>query len=107
MLEDSWRGRKAGGYDNRLGWLQRRLDRRKRSHVHFTPASASWLNMIERFFRDPICNRVRRGVFRSVPELVTAIEFSREYSRFFGQPPMRDIKALRDGKVVAIDAAWR
>jgi len=32
-------------------------------------------------------------------------QFSREYSRFFGQPPMRDIKALRDGKVAAINAA--
>jgi AraC-like DNA-binding protein len=32
-------------------------------------------------------------------------QFSREYSRLFGQPPMRDIKALRDSKVVAIDAA--
>ena len=32
-------------------------------------------------------------------------QFNREYSRFFGQPPMRDVKALRDSKVVAIDAA--
>lgn len=32
-------------------------------------------------------------------------QFNREYSRFFGQPPMRDIKALREGRVVAIDAA--
>jgi AraC-like DNA-binding protein len=32
-------------------------------------------------------------------------QFSREYSRFFGQPPMRDVKALRDGKAVAINAA--
>jgi AraC-like DNA-binding protein len=32
-------------------------------------------------------------------------QFSREYSRFFGQPPMRDVKALRENKVVAIDAA--
>jgi AraC-like DNA-binding protein len=32
-------------------------------------------------------------------------QFNREYSRFFGQPPMRDIKALRDSRVVAIDAA--
>jgi AraC-like DNA-binding protein len=32
-------------------------------------------------------------------------QFNREYSRFFGQPPMRDVKALRDGKVVALDAA--
>jgi AraC-like DNA-binding protein len=32
-------------------------------------------------------------------------QFSREYSRFFGQPPMRDVKALRESNVVAIDAA--
>jgi hypothetical protein len=32
-------------------------------------------------------------------------QFSREYSRFFGQPPMRDVKALKENKVVAIDAA--
>ncbi len=32
-------------------------------------------------------------------------QFSREYSRFFGQPPIRDIKGLRDGKIMAIDAA--
>ncbi|HEY4047728.1 MAG TPA: hypothetical protein VGM27_12770 [Acidobacteriaceae bacterium] len=32
-------------------------------------------------------------------------QFSREYSRFFGQPPMRDIKALRDGMVVATNVA--
>jgi AraC-like DNA-binding protein len=34
-------------------------------------------------------------------------QFSREYSRFFGQPPMRDIKALRDGKVMAAKVACR
>jgi len=48
--------------------------RNKRFHVHFTPTSASWLNMIERFFRDLTCNRLRRGVFRSVAELTSAIE---------------------------------
>jgi AraC-like DNA-binding protein len=32
-------------------------------------------------------------------------QFNREYSRVFGQPPMRDIKALRDSRVVAINAA--
>jgi AraC-like DNA-binding protein len=35
----------------------------------------------------------------------SASQFNREYSRFFGQPPMRDIKSLRDGKVAAINAA--
>jgi AraC-like DNA-binding protein len=32
-------------------------------------------------------------------------QFNREYSRFFGQPPMRDIKALRDSKIMPINAA--
>ena len=35
---------------------------------------ASWLNMVERFFRDISENRLRRGVFRSMPELVTEID---------------------------------
>ena len=35
----------------------------------------------------------------------SASQFNREYSRFFGQPPMRDVKALRENKVVAIEAA--
>jgi AraC-like DNA-binding protein len=35
----------------------------------------------------------------------SASQFNREYSQFFGQPPMRDIKALRDGTVVALNAA--
>jgi hypothetical protein len=44
-----------------------------RFNMHFTPTSASWLNMVERFFRDLTTERLRRGVFTSVPELVTAI----------------------------------
>jgi hypothetical protein len=41
--------------------------------MHFTPTSASWL-MMERFFRDITVERLRRGVFTSVPELATAID---------------------------------
>ena len=41
--------------------------------MHFTPTSASWLNMVERFFRDITTERLRRGVFTSVPELIEAI----------------------------------
>ncbi len=48
--------------------------RNPRFHVHFTPTSASWLNMVERFFRDLSEQRLRRGVFHSVPELVQAVE---------------------------------
>jgi transposase len=50
------------------------LAKHPRFNMHFTPTSASWLNMVERFFRDLTTERLRRGVFTSVPELVTAIE---------------------------------
>ncbi len=53
-----------------LRWLKRH----PRFHVHFTPTSASWLNMVERFFRDLTTKRLKRGVFTSVPKLVAAIE---------------------------------
>ena len=54
--------------------VQRWLNRHPRFHIHFTPTSASWLNMVERFFRDISEKRLRRGVFTSVQELVTAID---------------------------------
>ena len=54
--------------------VQAWLDKHPRFHMHFTPTSASWLNMVERFFRDITTERLRRGVFTSVPELVTAID---------------------------------
>ncbi len=44
-----------------------------RFHIHFTPTSASWVNLVERFFRDITEERIRRGVFRSVRELKEAI----------------------------------
>ena len=54
--------------------VQKWLARHPRFHMHFTPTSASWLNMVERFFRDITTERLRRGVFTNVPELVTAID---------------------------------
>ena len=54
--------------------VQEWLKKHSRFHVHFTPTSASWLNMVERFFRDITTERLRRGVFRSVPELIKAIK---------------------------------
>ena len=53
--------------------VQRWLQTHKRFHVRFTPTSASWLNMIERFFRDLTHNRIRRGVFQDLEQLITAI----------------------------------
>jgi DDE superfamily endonuclease/Homeodomain-like domain len=54
--------------------VQEWLAKHPRFNMHFTPTSASWLNMVERFFRDLTTERLRRGVFTSVPELVTAID---------------------------------
>jgi transposase len=54
--------------------VQEWLAKHPRFNMHFTPTSASWLNMVERFFRDISENRLRRGVFTSVPELVSAID---------------------------------
>jgi transposase len=53
--------------------VQRWLARHKRFHLHFTPTSSSWLNLIERWFRDLTDKCIRRGVFTSVPELIQAI----------------------------------
>lgn len=50
------------------------LAKHPRFHLHFTPTSASWVNMVERFFRDLTERRLRRGVFHSLPALVTALE---------------------------------
>ena len=49
------------------------LAKHQRFHIHFTPTSSSWLNMVERFFRDITDKRIRRGIFTSVPELENAI----------------------------------
>lgn len=54
--------------------VQKWLAKHPRLHMHFTPTSASWLNMVERFFRDITDKRLRRGLFTSVPELITAID---------------------------------
>lgn len=49
------------------------LKRHRRFHMHFTPTSSSWLNMVERWFREITTKRIRRGSFHSVPELIDAI----------------------------------
>ena len=49
------------------------LAKHPRFKLHFTPTSASWLNLVERFFAEITTKRIRRGVFRSVTELKGAI----------------------------------
>jgi transposase len=53
--------------------VQRWLKKHPRFHVHFTPTSASWLNAVERFFRDLTERQLRRGVFKSLEQLQAAI----------------------------------
>jgi len=53
--------------------VKRWLKTHPRFHLHFTPTSASWLNMVERFFAEITRNRIRRGAFTSVAELKAAI----------------------------------
>jgi transposase len=50
------------------------LAKHPRFHLHFVPTSSSWLNMVERWFRDLTTKRLKRGSFANVPELIAAIE---------------------------------
>lgn len=60
------------------------LRRHPRFHLHFIPTSSSWLNLVERWFRELTDKRIRRGSFASVPELIAAIK---EYLANHNQNP--------------------
>jgi len=62
------------------------LAKHPRFNMHFTP-SASWLNMVERFFRDITTERLRRGVFTSVSERNTRC--APPSAECHGQPPRK------------------
>jgi transposase len=64
--------------------VQSWLRRHPRFHLHFIPTSSSWVNMVERWFRDITDKRIRRGVFKNVPELIAAIQ---EYLNNHNQHP--------------------
>jgi len=75
--------------------VQAWLDKHPRLHMHFTPTSASWLNMVERLLRHITTERLRRGMFASVPELVTAIDEYVEHHNI-NPKPFIWIKSVRD-----------
>jgi transposase len=54
--------------------VQAWLAKHPRFHLHFTPTSSSWLNLVERWFRELTDKALRRGVFHSVPDLIAKIE---------------------------------
>ena len=66
--------------------VTRWLERHKRVHFHFTPTSASWMNMIEIWFSILTKQQVRRGVYHDVPELINAIEYFIEHYNERAQP---------------------
>jgi len=74
------------------------LAKHPRIHVHFTPTSASWLNMVERFFRDITTERLRNGVFRSVPELIAAIK---EYITLHNKSPKPFVWTAKANDILA------
>ena len=60
------------------------LERHPRFHLHPTPTSSSWLNLVERWFRELTDKVIRRGVFHSVPDLIDAIN---EYLTAYNTDP--------------------
>ncbi len=81
-----------------LAWLKRH----PRFHIHFTPTSASWLNMVERFFRDLSGKRLKRGVFTSIEQLIAAIDAYIRHTNHAPKPFIWTAKAtdiLQKGKL--------
>ena len=68
-----------------------------RYHLHFTPTSASWLNLVERWFAEITRKRIRRGTFTSVPALISAI---REYMRIYNRNPKPFIWTAKPGTIL-------
>jgi len=68
-----------------------------RYHLHFTPTSASWLNLVERWFAEITRKRIRRGTFTSVPALISAI---REYMRIYNRNPKPFIWTATASKIM-------
>ena len=76
--------------------VQKWLKRHKRFHMHFIPTSSSWMNMVERWFRDLTDKQIRRGVFHSVDELIEKImsyieNYNREGRPFVWTIPAEEI----------------
>jgi transposase len=69
---------------HKTAMIRKWFAKRPRFHVHFTPTYGSWINRVERWFAELTNKRIRRGVFRSVKELETAI---REYIDVHNEDP--------------------
>lgn len=74
------------------------LKRHPRFHMHFTPTSSSWLNLIERWFREITDKRIRRGTFRNVEQLIQAIT---EYIACHNQSPKPYVWTAKADEILA------
>lgn len=74
------------------------LKRHPRFHVHFIPTSSSWLNLVERWFREITDKRIRRGTFRNVEQLIQAIT---EYITCHNQSPKPYVWTAKADEILA------
>lgn len=81
------------------------LARHPRFHIHFIPTSSSWLNLVERWFAELSEKRLRRGIFRSLPELTQAIT---DYIAAHNQDPQAFIWTAKTQDIIKkVDRARR
>jgi transposase len=89
-------------------WLAH--SKRARWHLHYTPTSSSWVNLVERWFNELTERRLRRGVFNSVAGLIDAIELWAEHwndepKPFVWHKPAQEIIAkVRRGRAALTEA---
>lgn len=74
------------------------LEKHPRFHFHFIPTSASWLNLVERWFAEITRKRLRRGVFHSVQDLENAIL---QYIAHTNANPQPFVWTKKAGQIIA------
>ncbi len=79
------------------------LSRHRRFHIHFTPTSSSWLNLVERFFGELTQDVIRDGSFTSVRQLVEDID--RDRDRIFPLNP-RPLSLLQSSEFLFFEQAF-
>lgn len=77
--------------------VKRWLAKHKRFHLHFTPTSSSWLNLVERFFGEITRKRIRRDSFASVEELIATID---EFIEIHNQDPKPFVWTARANDII-------
>ena len=78
--------------------IHRWLAKRPRFHVHFTPTSASWINLVERWFAALTEKQIRRGVHRNVNQLEAAIK---QYLTITNETPKPFVRTKTADEILA------